>query len=270
MSQKNLPLPPLLPKVNVASTLNWSTLNGGVGKFCLIFLKNPFSWQCNDLGQKCIILRQPFFLIGSNAPVTEKDKRTNASWLPSQHPAMLWTIKKEGTAIKPLFCGNWYDRIEEKEWTGLVPSQNLISNFKFPSVYMGFLSSLIGNLRPLTFAAMLPVTNASPTEWQNLYTAIKEAEKLRQCVWSDGKAVISFNLQLCIKAIRLQQKPDVRDNFVFWMGELHVVLCVIKVLGKLIDAVDWTKNLSKQVLSTELGFVIYDIIGVQSPCLNFP
>ena len=48
-----------------------------------------------------------------------------------------------------------------------------------------------------------------------------------------------------------------------------MVLCVIKVLGKLIDAVDWTKNLSKQVLSTELGFVIYDIIGVQSPCLNF-
>ena len=80
---------------------------------------------------------------------------------------------------------------------------------------MGFLSSLIGNLRPLTFAAMLPVTNASPTELQNLYTAIKEAEKLRQGVWSDGKAVISFDLESCIKAIRLQQKPDVRDNFVF-------------------------------------------------------
>ena len=60
---------------------------------------------------------------------------------------------------------------------------------------------------------MLPVINGSPTEWQNLYTAIKEAEKLRQCVWSDGKTVISFDLQLYIKAIRLQQKPDIRDNF---------------------------------------------------------
>ena len=26
----------------------------------VIFLKNPFSWQYNDLGQKCIILRPPF------------------------------------------------------------------------------------------------------------------------------------------------------------------------------------------------------------------
>ena len=76
-------------------------------------------------------------------------------------------------------------------------------------------NSLAGNLRPLTYAAMRPVINGSSTEWQNLYTAIKEAEKLRQCVWSDGKRVISFDLQLYIKAIRLQQKPDLRDNFVF-------------------------------------------------------
>ena len=67
-------------------------------------------------------------------------------------------------------------------------------------------NSLIGNLRPLTCAAMLPVINGSPTEWQNLYTAIKEAEKLRQCVWSDGKTVISFDLQLYIKSIHLHQK----------------------------------------------------------------
>ena len=43
-------------------------------------------------------------------------------------------------------------------------------------------NSLIGNLCPLTCAAMLPVINGSPTEWQNLYTAIKEAKKLRECM----------------------------------------------------------------------------------------
>ena len=68
-----------------------------------------------------------------------------------------------------------------------------------------------------------------------MYTAINEAEKLRQWVWSDGKTVILFDLQLYIKAIRLQQKPDICDNFVFRMGELHVVFCVLKVLEKLID-----------------------------------
>ena len=82
---------------------------------------------------------------------------------------------------------------------------------------------------------MLPVVNRSPTEWQNLYTAIKEEEKLRKSVWSGGKTVISFDLQLYIKGIHLQQKPDIRDNFVFWMGELHVVFCALKVFGKLID-----------------------------------
>ena len=68
-----------------------------------------------------------------------------------------------------------------------------------------------------------------------MYTSIKEEEKLRQCVWSDGKTVTSFELQLYIKAIRLQQKTDIPDNFVFQMGELHVVFCALKVLGKLID-----------------------------------
>ena len=81
---------------------------------------------------------------------------------------------------------------------------------------------------------MLPIINGSPTEWQNLYTAIKKGEKLRQCVWSDGKRVISFDLQLYMKAIRLQQKPDIRDNFVFRIGELYLVFCALKVLVKLI------------------------------------
>ena len=109
----------------------------GVWKICVIFLKNPFSWQCNDLGQKCIILRPSCFLIGSNAPLTEKVKRTYASWLPSQHPAMLRTIEKEGTSVKSPICGNWNDRIKKKGWVGLDPSQDLASNFKFPSADMG-------------------------------------------------------------------------------------------------------------------------------------
>ena len=141
------------PWINVSSTLNhivvrikplqqhWKggTRGRGICKCCAIFLKNLFSWQCNDLGQKCIILRPSWFLIGSNALVTEKIQRTYASWLPSQYPAMLLTIEKEGTAIKPSFCCSWYDRIEEKGWLGLVPSQDLVSNFKFRIANMGSL-----------------------------------------------------------------------------------------------------------------------------------
>ena len=33
----------------------------------------------------------------------------------------------------------------------------------------------------------------------------------------------------------LQQSPDIRNSFVFRMGELHVVFRALKVIGKLID-----------------------------------
>ena len=42
-------------------------------------------------------------------------------------------------------------------------------------------------------------------------------------------------MQLSGRAIRLQVKPDIRDNYVFLIGELHLVFTSLKVLGKLID-----------------------------------
>ena len=50
---------------------------------------------------------------------------------------MLQTIEKEGTAIKPPIYGKRYYRIEENGWLGLVPSQDLVFNFKFSSADMG-------------------------------------------------------------------------------------------------------------------------------------
>ena len=85
---------------------------------------------------------------------------------------------------------------------------------------------------------MLSIINGSPTLWENLYTAMKEAEKIRKHIYQDGKTIISFDLQLYIKAIMLQQRPDIQSGFVFRMGELHVVFCALKVIGKLIDEID--------------------------------
>ena len=96
-------------------------------------------------------------------------------------------------------------------------------------------NSLMGQKKPLTNVTMLPIINGSPTEWKNLYTSIKEAEKLRRKTFKDGKTMISFDLQLYIKVIRVQERNDIKDWFVFRMSELHVVFCVLKVIGKLID-----------------------------------
>lgn len=96
-------------------------------------------------------------------------------------------------------------------------------------------NSLLGNAAPITTVTMLPVINGSPTEWENLYTAIKDAKNVSNILFPDGKTIISFDLQLYIKAVKLQVKPDVKAGYVFRMGELHVVFCVLKVLGKMID-----------------------------------
>ena len=52
---------------------------------------------------------------------------------------------------------------------------------------------------------------------------------------NSSKTVISFDLLLYAKAIRLQVKSDIRGNYVFRIGELHVVFTSLKVLDKLID-----------------------------------
>ena len=99
-------------------------------------------------------------------------------------------------------------------------------------------NSLLRSASVTTIVSMLPIINGSPTLWENLYTAMKEAEKIRKHIYQDGKTIISFDLQLYIKAIMLQQRPDIQSGFVFRMGELHVVFCALKVIGKLIDEID--------------------------------
>ena len=96
-------------------------------------------------------------------------------------------------------------------------------------------NSLMGQKKPITNVAMMPIINGSPTERENLYASIKEAEKLRRKIFKDGKTIISFDLQLYINAIQLQERSDIQNSFVFRMGELQVVFCVLKVIGKLID-----------------------------------
>ena len=96
-------------------------------------------------------------------------------------------------------------------------------------------NSLLRKKPTRTAGMMLPVTNSSSTNWNNLYGALEEADKLRESVYCDGKMIVTFDLQLYIKAVQLHEKVDIKSNFVFRMGKLHVVFCVLKVIGKVID-----------------------------------
>ena len=59
---------------------------------------------------------------------------------------------------------------------------------------------------------------------------------LRESVFCDGKTINSFNFQLYIKSICLQEKMNIKNvDLVFRVGELHVAFCALKVIRKLID-----------------------------------
>ena len=84
-------------------------------------------------------------------------------------------------------------------------------------------NSLITERKDKTIVHQLPILNGSPTCWENLYRAMKDSEKLNKELSNGSKTVIPIDLQLYAKAIRLQVKPNIRDNYVFQIGELHVV-----------------------------------------------
>ena len=129
----------------------------------------------------------------------------------------------------------------------------------------------------VTTVVMLLIINGSLTELEHLYAAMKEAEKMKNCIFKDGKTIISFDLQLYIKAVMLQQRPDIHSGFVFHMGELHVVFCALKVIGKLIDGGGLDQafhEAGKWILSEKQDIrlmmsVTWFTYACLKPCLNY-
>ena len=96
-------------------------------------------------------------------------------------------------------------------------------------------NSVIADSNLLTLISTLPMINSSQTEWDHFYIAIREAENLRRELLPEEKTIMSVDLQLYVKVVLLQAKPEIRINYIFRMGELNVAFCFLKVLGKMID-----------------------------------
>ena len=95
-------------------------------------------------------------------------------------------------------------------------------------------NSLISNGNPTTTFCSLPITFGKPTESNNLFTSLKEVQKINDALSPGTKTIVTFDLQLYSKALQLQLNSQI-DNFVIRLGELHVVFTVFKMLGKLIN-----------------------------------
>ena len=132
-------------------------------------------------------------------------------------------------------------------------------------------NSLIGNLCPLTCAALLQL---SPTEDQ---LSGKTCTLLLKRQKSQDSACEVMGKQSFRLICRYISKQYVCNKYLIfatilsfeWKSYTWFFVCS-KYLGTSLMAVDWTSHSSKQVRSTELGFVIYDINWSTVPMSKFP
>ena len=61
------------------------------------------------------------------------------------------------------------------------------------------------------------------------------ANKLRSNNTTQNKTIIALDLQLYSKCIQMQSRDEIDRQFVFRMGELHIVFASLKCIGKFID-----------------------------------
>ena len=51
------------------------------------------------------------------------------------------------------------------------------------------------------------------------------------------KTIVSLDLQLYEKCMEMCSKNEIEDNFIFRLGELHMVFAFLKVFGKYINCI---------------------------------
>ena len=100
--------------------------------------------------------------------------------------------------------------------------------------WAGYNSLITDPLSILTCQGM-PLYPGSPTDWTNLYTSLKIAQGINVTSTGSKKTIITLDLQLYSKAMQLRGKNDIKTEFVFRLGELHIVFAMLKCLGKYIE-----------------------------------
>ena len=126
-------------------------------------------------------------------------------------------------------------------WTLMKTLQNDLAE-KIPtcSAY----NSILADKKPANTRCILPIIQGSPSDLSNLYSAIAASARFNVNIGQSLKTIISLDLQLYMKWIQLQSIGNINQNFIFRMGELYIVFCTMKVLGKIIDASGLDMSLS--------------------------
>ena len=96
-------------------------------------------------------------------------------------------------------------------------------------------SSLLTNTPSVTLYETLLLSSISPTDWTGLYTALKQDQEINMKVSSNKKTIVTLGLQFYAKCMEQRSKNEIKDNLMIRLGELHIVIACLKVLGKYIN-----------------------------------
>ena len=83
-----------------------------------------------------------------------------------------------------------------------------LHNFLLFSFWVSY-NLLISKEIPTTSVCTLPIVNGSPTDFSNLYTALKIVQGISVVQVPGKKAVVLLDLQLYVKCIQFQSKQDI-------------------------------------------------------------
>ena len=82
-------------------------------------------------------------------------------------------------------------------------------------------NSLLTKTHSVTLCETLPLSPISSADWTGLYAALKQAQGINRKVSRNKKTIVSLDLQLYAKCMELRSRNEIKDNFIFRLGELH-------------------------------------------------
>ena len=103
--------------------------------------------------------------------------------------------------------------------------------------WTGF-NSMFTKAHSITNINALPLYPSPPTDFSNLYQALKIRQNFSTAAAPRRKTIITLDSQLYAKALQLQGRNEIANNFpllVFRPGELHIVLAFQYANGKYIE-----------------------------------
>ena len=95
--------------------------------------------------------------------------------------------------------------------------------------------SMVTKAHSITNINALLLYPSPPTDFSNLYQALKICQNFSTAAAPRRKTIITLDLQLYAKALQLQGRNEIANNFVFRPGELHIVLVFQHANGKYIE-----------------------------------